>query len=75
MNIKKIIQISLQNEQDLEKALEFNKKNNYEYIIEVYNNLVQLGQVLRLLDNGYTYISSLNAQYIQFEYKEEIKWD
>lgn len=70
MTIKKIIQISLQNEQDLEKALEFNKKNNYEYIIEVYNNLVQLGQVLRLLDNGYTYISSLNAQYIQFIYKE-----
>lgn len=71
MTIKKIIQISLQNEQDLEKALEFNKKNNYEYIIEVYNNLVQLGQVLRLLDNGYTYISSLNAQYIQFIYKED----
>lgn len=70
MTIKKIIQISLQNEQDLEKALEFNKKNNYEYIIEVHNNLVQLGQVLRLLDNGYTYISSLNAQYIQFIYKE-----
>lgn len=71
MIIKKIIQISLQNEQDLEKALEFNKKNNYEYIIEVHNNLVQLGQVLRLLDNGYTYISSLNAQYIQFIYKED----
>lgn len=71
MTIKKIIQISLQNEQDLEKALEFNKKNNYEYIIEVHNNLVQLGQVLRLLDNGYTYISSLNAQYIQFIYKED----
>ncbi len=71
MTIKKIIQISLQNEQDLEKALEFNKKNNYEYIVEVHNNLVQLGQVLRLLDNGYTYISSLNAQYIQFIYKED----
>ena len=71
MTIKKIIQISLQNEQDLEKALKFNKKNNYEYIIEVHNNLVQLGQVLRLLDNGYTYISSLNAQYIQFIYKED----
>lgn len=70
MTIIKVLRISLQNDEDLEKALEFNKKNNYEYMIEVYNNLVQLGQVLRLLDNGYTY-TSLNAQYIQFIYKED----
>lgn len=53
MKIKKYLEISLQHREEVEKAIKFNKENNYEYIITDDNNLIEYSNLAYLLRVGY----------------------
>ena len=49
----KILEISLQHREEIEKARDFNKDNNYEYILQDTNNLIKYDNLAYLLRIGY----------------------
>ena len=53
MRKKKILEISLQHREEVEKARDFNKENNYEYILMDTNNLIEYDNLAYLLRIGY----------------------
>lgn len=53
MRKKKILEISLQHREEVEKARDFNKENNYEYILVDTNNLINYDNLAYLLRIGY----------------------
>ena len=53
MNKKKILEISLQHRDEVEKAIKFNAENNYEYILVDDNNLIKYDTLAYLLRVGY----------------------
>ena len=53
MRKKKILEISLQHREEVEKARDFNKENNYEYILVDTNNLIEYENLAYLLRIGY----------------------
>ena len=53
MRKKKILEISLQHKEEVEKAIDFNKENNYEYILVDTNNLIEYDNLAYLLRIGY----------------------
>ena len=53
MKIKKILEISLQHREEVEKAVKFNAENNYEYILVDDNNLIKYDTLAYLLSVGY----------------------
>ena len=53
MKIKKILEISLQHREEVEKAIKFNAENNYEYILVDDNNLIKYDTLAYLLRIGY----------------------
>lgn len=53
MRKKKILEISLQHREEVEKARDFNKENNYEYILADTNNLIEYDNLAYLLRIGY----------------------
>lgn len=53
MKIKKILEISLQHRDEVEKAVKFNAENNYEYILVDDNNLIKYDTLAYLLRVGY----------------------
>lgn len=53
MKIKKILEISLQHREEVEKAVKFNAENNYEYILVDDNNLIKYDNLAYLLRIGY----------------------
>ncbi len=67
LSIEKNIRISLQHREELDRALDFNKENNFEYGIKVQNNLVDLQLIMVLIKCGYKLVSSLNSEYYVFK--------
>lgn len=53
MKIKKILEISLQHRDEVEKAVKYNAENNYEYILVDDNNLIEYDNLAYLLRIGY----------------------
>lgn len=53
MRKKKILEISLQHREEVEKARDFNKENNYEYILIDTNRLIDYDNLAYLLRIGY----------------------
>ena len=53
MKIKKILEISLQHREEVEKAVKYNAENNYEYILVDDNNLIKYDNLAYLLRVGY----------------------
>lgn len=53
MKIKKILEISLQHKEEVEKAVKYNAENNYEYILVDDNNLIKYDTLAYLLRIGY----------------------
>lgn len=53
MKARKYLEISLQHREEVEKAIKFNKENNYEYIITDDNNLIEYNNLAYLLRIGY----------------------
>lgn len=53
MKIKKILEISLQHREEVEKAVKFNAENNYQYIITDDNSLIEYNNLAYLLRVGY----------------------
>jgi len=53
MKIKKILEISLQHREEVEKAVKYNAENNYEYILVDDNNLIKYDNLAYLLRIGY----------------------
>lgn len=53
MKIKKILEISLQHRDEVEKAVKYNAENNYEYILVDDNNLIKYDTLAYLLRVGY----------------------
>lgn len=53
MRKRKILEISLQHKEEVEKARDFNKENNYEYVIIDTNNLIEYKNLAYLLRIGY----------------------
>jgi len=53
MKARKYLEISLQHREEVEKAIKFNKENNYEYIITDDNNLIEYSNLAYLLRVGY----------------------
>lgn len=53
MRKKKILEISLQHREEVEKARDFNKENNYEYILVDTNRLIDYENLAYLLRIGY----------------------
>ena len=67
MRLKKVLEISLQHREEVEKAVKFNAENNYEYIITDDNNLINYDNLAYLLRIGY----QLNpyADIVELRYK------
>ena len=49
----KYLEISLQHEEDVKKAIKFNIEHNFEYVIVDYNNLINYNNLALLLRFGY----------------------
>lgn len=77
MKARKYLEISLQHREEVEKAIKFNKENNYEYIITDDNNLIQYDNLAYLLRVGY--VMSIYADKLTLKHKnyqdeiEEVK--
>ena len=53
------IALSLQHEEDTQKAIEFNKQHNYEYKF-IAQNLINTRDIILLLKNGYKITTCFN---------------
>lgn len=74
MKIKKIIEISTQHREEIEKAIEFNENNNYEYILKDDNNLIEYDNVAYLLRIGYEICEYADCLTLKHKnYNEEIE--
>lgn len=74
MRKKKILEICLQHDDDVKKAVEFNKKNNYEYILKDDNNLINYNNLAYLLRIGYVmsiYADTLTLTYKTYNFDDE----
>ena len=74
MKAKKILEISLQHREEVEKAIKFNKENNYEYIIVDDNNLIEYNNLAYLLRIGYqlnAYADNVELRYKNYDYDKE----
>ena len=67
MKIKKILEISLQHEEEVEKAKKFNKENNYEYIIVDDNTLIDYKNLVKFL--RFDYIMNIYSDKIELRHK------
>lgn len=67
MKKKKILEISLQHKKEVEKARDFNKENNYEYILADNNNLIEYDNLAYLLRIGYE--MNIYADYVELRHK------
>lgn len=77
MKAKKVLEISLQHREEVEKAVKFNAENNYEYIIVDDNNLIEYNNLAYLLRIGYEmgiYADKLTLRHKNYNYDiEEIE--
>lgn len=77
MKKKKILEISLQHKDEVIKARDFNKENNYEYILIDNNNLIEYDNLTLLLRFGYEmniYADNVELRHKNYDRKiEEIK--
>jgi len=67
MKKKKILEISLQHKKDVEKARDFNKENNYEYILIDTNKIIDYENLAYLLRIGYE--MNIYADYVELRHK------
>jgi hypothetical protein len=67
MKKKKILEISLQHKKDVEKARDFNKENNYEYILIDTNKIIDYDNLAYLLRIGYE--MNIYADYVELRHK------
>lgn len=67
MKKKKILEISLQHEKEVEKARDFNKENNYEYILIDTNKIIDYENLAYLLRIGYE--MNIYADYVELRHK------
>lgn len=75
MKVRKYIEISLQHEEEVKKAIEFNKENNYEYYLVDDNTLVDYRNVAYLLRVGYEmlyYHDTPLFKHKKYNFNEEI---
>ena len=79
MKIKKILEISLQHREEVEKAVKFNAENNYEYILVDDNNLIKYDTLAYLLRVGYQmniYADIVELRHKNYNFdKEKVKED
>lgn len=54
LKAKKILEISLQHDNEIKDAIKFNEENNYEYILVDHNDLIEYHNLAYLLRIGYT---------------------
>lgn len=74
MKKKKILEISLQHKDEVYKARDFNKENNYEYILVDYNNIIEYDNLAYLLRTGYEMnIYADNVELRHKNYNKEIE--
>jgi len=76
MKKKKILEISLQHKEEVYKARDFNKTNNYEYILIDTNRLIDYDNLAYLLRIGYEL--NIYADVVELRhknYKNEIEKD
>jgi hypothetical protein len=67
MKKKKILEISLQHKKEVEKARDFNKENNYEYILIDTNKIIDYDNLAYLLRIGYE--MNIYADYVELRHK------
>jgi hypothetical protein len=67
MKKKKILEISLQHKKEVEKARDFNKENNYEYILIDTNKIIDYENLAYLLRIGYE--MNIYADYVELRHK------
>ena len=67
MRKRKILEISLQHKEDVEKARDFDKENNYEYVIIDTNNLIEYKNLAYLLRIGYE--MNVYSDYVELRHK------
>ena len=67
MKKKKILEISLQHKKEDEKARDFNKENNYEYILIDTNKIIDYENLAYLLRIGYE--MNIYADYVELRHK------
>ncbi len=74
MRLKKVLEISLQHREEVEKAVKFNEENNYEYIITDDNNLINYSNLAYLLRIGYQLNAYANIVELRHKnYNKEIE--
>lgn len=74
MKKRKILEISLQHKEEVYKARDFNKDNNYEYVLIDTNNLIEYDNLAYLLRIGYEMnIYSDNVELRHKNYNKEIE--
>lgn len=74
MRKKKILEFSLQHRNEVEQARDFNKENNYEYILVDTSNLIEYKNLAYLLRIGYE--MNIYADVVELRhknYKKEIE--
>ena len=74
-SVEKVINTSLQlSDRDLDKIIDFNKQNNYEYTIK-YNehNLVDSKNIIKLYDYGYSMQVNCGNNVISFKHRTLIE--
>ena len=67
MRKRKILEISLQHKDEVYKARDFNKENNYEYVIIDTNNLINYDNLAYLLRIGYELM--YYSDYVELRHK------
>ncbi len=72
----KILDICLQHKEDVERARDFNKENNYEYILRDTTNLIEYSNLAYLLRIGYEMNAYADVLELRHKnYKMEIEKD
>lgn len=74
MKKKMYIEICLQHKEEIEKAIEFNAKNNYKYILKDDNNIIFYDNLAYLLRIGYTlniYADTLELRHKNYNFENE----
>lgn len=76
MRRKMILEISFQHKNQVEEAMEYNKKNNYKFIIVDTNNLIDCENLKLMLRFGYVLNEySDNVELRHKNYDREIEKD
>lgn len=67
MRKRKILEISLQHKEEVYKAIDLNKENNYEYVIIDTNRLIEYENLAYLLRTGY--VMNIYSDCVELKHK------